>query len=102
MTTNDISFINWLNKKLQLRTNFSDTEEWNTTKINTRVANYEVLGNRKIGLSFGRHKPECIERNGDFWHSKEKTGDRGVQVTFNEKVFIRSFEFQTRQDSVEF
>lgn len=60
------------------------------------------MGNNKIGLSWGRHKPECIERNGDFWHSKEKSGDRGVQVTFKEKVIIRSFEFQTRQDAGRF
>ena len=75
---------------------------WNTTKINREVADYEVLGDKEIGLSWGRHRPHCIERNGDFWHSYRKTGDRGVRVTFKEKVLIRSFEFQTRQDAVKF
>ena len=60
------------------------------------------MGYKEIGLSWGRHQPECIERNGEFWHSKEKTGDRGVQVSFKERVVIRSFEFQTRQDAVTF
>ena len=68
---------------------------WNTTNIDREIADYEVLGD-----SWGRSKPECIETNGDYWHSQHKTGLRGVTVNFKEKVVIRSFEFQTRQHSV--
>ena len=70
---------------------------WNTTKIDREVADYEVLGH-----SWGRSGPERILTNGDYWHSKRKTGLRGVRVTFKEKVVIRSFEFQTRHQSVKF
>ena len=70
---------------------------WNTTKIDTEVADFEVLGG-----SWGRSGPERILINGDYWHSKQKTGLRGVRVTFKEKVVIRSFEFQTRHQSVKF
>ena len=71
--------------------------EWNTRKINKDVANYKVFG-----LSFGEHQVKNIQKDCFFWKSKEKTGERGVKVTFKDKVVIKSFEFQTRQDSVKF
>ena len=70
---------------------------WNTTKLDKEVADFEVLGD-----SWGRSSWKCILTNGDYWHSKRKTGLRGVRVTFKEKVVIRSFEFQTRHQSGKF
>ena len=75
----------------------SEAMEWNTRKINKDVANYKVFG-----LSFGEHQVKNIQKDCFFWKSKKKTGERGVKVTFKDKVVIKSFEFQTRQDSVKF
>ena len=80
--------------------------EWNTRKINKDVADYEVIGlpsdEQKIYGDYGSKTIYKIQEDCFFWKSKEKTGERGVKVTFKDKVVIKSFEFQTRQDSVKF
>ena len=78
--------------------------EWNTRKINKDVADYEVIGlpSDEQEVGYTKKKIHLIQTDCFFWKSKEKTGERGVKVTFKDKVVIESFEFQTRQDSVKF
>ena len=80
--------------------------EWNTRKINKDVADYEVIGLPSDEQQVIIHEQQVIihqiQKDCFFWKSKKKTGERGVKVTFKDKVVIKSFEFQTRQDSVKF
>ena len=70
---------------------------WDTIHNDTNIATY-----RTIGGDWLPHVSKCIEKDGQFWHSKNATGDRGVEIRFKNKVCVESFKFQTRQDSGKF
>ena len=70
-----------------------DESCWDTIRNNQEIASYRTFG--------GDFKPfvsKCIERDGQFWHSKKPSGPRGVKIEFVQRVTVESFRFQTRQD----
>ena len=75
-------------------TKFYDESFWETIRNNEDIASYQTIG--------GDLKPfvsKCIERDGQFWHSKKSSGPRGVKIEFVQRVTVEFFRFQTRQDS---
>ena len=70
---------------------------WDTIQNNKNIATYQTIGG-----DFNPFVSKNIEQDGQFWHSKNATGDRGVEIRFKNKVCVESFKFQTRQDSGKF
>ena len=70
---------------------------WSTIRNNEKIASY-----RTIGGDWEPFVSKCIEKNGNFWHSKFANGDRGVEVIFKKRVAAENFKFQTRQQAGKF
>ena len=70
---------------------------WDTIRNNEDIATY-----RTIGGDWEPHVSKCIEKDGEFWHSKYPYNDRGVEIEFKKYVAPEYFKFQTRQHAGKF
>ena len=70
---------------------------WDTIHNDTNIATY-----RTIGGDWLPHVSKCIEKDGEFWHSKYASGYRGVEIEFKKMVAPQYFKFQTRQHAGKF